>query len=403
MNPASPSTMNSKGDGGCRMKAKVGYRVFTIPTFSNKRIKEFISEFRSRCMAYCFSRDNRLLYPKTKFVYVDVLATQIRHNLSKSRSIRKSVNINPLLPLKIRHEVGAYGNRGAIAILDLVRMELRIPFLGVKVRIRDNLRRKIIQMLSDDVKPRFTLQLKITRDGVGREVLKLNIIVQRYKKPTEGSKKLILAYDVNSRYGVTLVALRVDEEVKLMLLKRYRPPNHCRRRKMAAVLQREGRDGEAARVRRKEKKLNREFIKDVIKEARKMGVQYRKKGYEIVILVDKPDYESLNGTLNSGTLNRLANALRNLCLFEGFKYIEMRVSGKYCPICGEKYVKQVKTNGKRIYACKNSHIYERDFTACWNLILRYVNDKKEKIKELLLKLGARALGAPSALRLAPQP
>ena len=235
---------------------------------------------------------------------------------------------------------------------------------------------------------------------MGREILKLNVIVQRYKRPLKSGKKLILAYDVNSRYGVTLVCIRIDEHVKLVVMKRYKPPNHSRRRREAARLQQIGESEKAAEIRRKEKKLNREFIKNILCDVRRLGIKYRGRGYSIVVLIDKPETVELKGTELSNTLNRLSNALANLSLFEGFKYIEMRASGKYCPLCGEKYVKQLRINGKRIYTCKNSHIYERDFSACWNLILKYVKDKKEKIRELLLKLGSRALGAP---KLAPQP
>jgi len=377
------------------MKA-VGYRIFTVSIFSNDEVMEFISEFRARALAYNVSGSEALLRPKSKFIYVETLANVVRHVRARSGSVRKSVNIAPILPLKIRRESGVYGNGIAPAILDLVRMELRIPFLKIKVRIRDNLRRKILEILSDDVKPKFVLQLKAARDGMGRKILKLNIIAQRYRKPTESSRKLILAYDVNSRYGVTLVALRVDEEVKLMLLKRYRPPNHCRRREMATILQREGRDGEAARVRRREGKLNREFIKAIIADARVLGVQYRRRGYSVTILVDKPDYESLRNTELSGTLNRLAEALRNLALFEGFKCVEMRASGKICPICGGKYVRKIRINCKRIYMCGNRHYFERDFTACWNLIIKYLKNRREEIRELLSRLGSTALGAPLA-------
>ena len=378
------------------MKAEVGYRIFTVSTFSNDEVMEFISEFRARALAYNVSGSEALLRPKSKFIYVETLANVVRHVRARSGSVRKSVNIAPILPLKIRRESGVYGNGIAPAILDLVRMELRIPFLKIKVRIRDNLRRKILEILSDDVKPKFVLQLKAARDGMGRKILKLNIIAQRYRKPTESSRKLILAYDVNSRYGVTLVALRVDEEVKLMLLKRYRPPNHCRRREMAAVLQQKGRNSEATKVRKRERKLNREFIKRIVVDVRRLGVQYRKKCYSVTILVDKPDYESLRNTELNGTLNRLAEALRNLALFEGFKCVEMRASGKICPICGERYVNETRSNGKRVYMCGNGHVYERDFTACWNLIIKYLKNRREEIRELLLRLGSTALGAPLA-------
>ena len=102
-----------------------------------------------------------------------------------------------------------------------------------------------------------------------------------------------------------------------------------------------------------------------------------------------------------GTLNGLAKALKNMCIFEGFYYKEIRASGKTCPICGGQPVKKVRLNGKRIYTCGN-HLWDRDFGSSWNAILKEARARERKaIKKLLETLRPRALGAPP--KLPPQP
>jgi len=104
----------------------------------------------------------------------------------------------------------------------------------------------------------------------------------------------------------------------------------------------------------------------------------------VQIYVDKPDAESLKGTQLQGALNSLCRAIENLCLFEGFSYREVRASGKYCPICGKRPVKMIKANGKRIYACRNRHHWDRDFAASWNAIIKHLSpEESKKLRKLL--------------------
>ena len=118
--------------------------------------------------------------------------------------------------------------------------------------------------------------------------------------------------------------------------------------------------------------------------------------------MDKPDSKTLKGTRLQGTLNSLAKALENMCLFEGYHYREVRASGKLCPVCGRRGSKLAITNGKRIYACSKGHMWDRDFSASWNAVIKTLSsEERRKARKMLAELGPRALGAPP--KLSPHP
>ena len=395
--------MERPGNDWGAVGPQYGFRVFTFSAVASPEVIDFVREYRARCAAYAFCRSRGLCRPFSKYVYVPAVATVYKHVLNQSNSVLKASHIWPVLPVKFYLPEGdVYGNTAAPVVVDLAKGEVRIPFLKVRVGVRGNAVEKLLGLLGDDVRPRFAAQLVLMEDGMGREIVKVNLIAMRRKAPQKSGKKLYVGIDVNSRYGVTLVAVAVEGgTAKLVFIKRFKPPNHGRRRREAAKLQRIGRGREAARVRRREKKLNKEFVKGVVHCVRELGLHWQAKGYEVHIYVDKPCEESLKNTELQGTLNGLAKALRNVALFEGFLYSEVRASGKLCPICGEEGYPLVKTNGKRIYTCGN-HLWDRDFAASWNAILKKAKPKKRKaVRKLLSRLGPRALGAPP--KLPPQP
>lgn len=377
-----------------------GYRSWKIGVLLEEEQKKkfivFLRDFRARTLAYAFGagEKERLDRPFSRFRYAPMLAGEARHVFNRSNSIRKASNVWPLLTVKlVRQGRTVYGDTGAPVILDISRGEIRIPFL--RVRKKKRVVERIAEELALEPRPRFAAQILLRRDGMGRDILVVNIIAFRETKPSQSDKAVVLAYDINSRYGVTLVALALGEnETKLILLKRYRPPNHTARRRQAARLQSLGMDERAAKIRKKERNLNKAFIDEIIADARKTVRKWLAMGYSVYILVDKPEANNLKGTPLTGTLNGLAESLRNLAAYEGARYLELRASGKICPVCGHPYTTVEKRDSKRIYECPRGHKYDRDFAASWNLALAYFKQHRERIRELLAKLGPRAMGAP---------
>ena len=374
-----------------------GFRAWKIATLlteeQKQKFRSFLVEYRARVLASAFGATG-LDRPATKYRYVPESAKIARHTFNRSGSTKKASRVWPVMLVKfVKEGRRYYGNANASIILDVTRDEIRIPFLGIRknTRIVEKIAGELEQL---EPRPKFVAQLRHSRDGMGRDVLIITILAFRETKPKRSYKALVLAYDINSRYGVTLVVVKIDEAPKIILLKRYKPPNHGRRRKIAARLQSMGKLEEAARVRRREKKLNDEFLKSIIADARKLVRHWAAKGFTAYILVDKPERASLNGTRLSGTLSNLSARLENLTQYEGAHYLELRASGKYCPVCGKHFVKEERRDGKRIFVCPSGHRYDRDFAASWNLVLLYFKSRREHVRELLQKLGPRALGAP---------
>jgi len=388
--------------GGKSGAPPVGFRIWRIGVLleeeQEKKFTGFLREYRARVIATAFGAGGRerLDRPASRFIYVPALAAIAKHVYNRSDSIKKAIHVWPLLTVKfVKDGKRVHGSNSSPVILDITRGEIRIPFL--KVRKKTKTAAKIAGEFELEPKPKFVAQLQLKQDGMGRSVLVVNIIAfreTRPRRPRHSDKAVALAYDINSRYGVTLVALALDENgAKLILLKRYKPPNHSARRRQAAKLQSMGRL-EAAKVRRKERKLNQEFVKNIVADARRIIRHWAAKGYTAYILVDKPRQESLRGTSLSGTLNAVASRLENFAAYEGAVYRELRASGKKCPICGAYYTSEEKRNGKRVYTCPQGHRYDRDFAASWNLAIRYFSRQREQIRRLLAGLGPRALGAP---------
>ena len=57
------------------------------------------------------------------------------------------------------------------------------------------------------------------------------------------------------------------------------------------------------------------------------------RGYFVAIVVDIPEHESLKGTKLQRTLLSVAERIRNLAAYEGTEHLEVRASGRQCPVC----------------------------------------------------------------------
>ena len=181
---------------------------------------------------------------------------------------------------------------------------------------------------------------------------------------------LVLGVDVNSRYGLVVRGLEVTRKgVRLVLRKRYKPPNHGYREKIAAELQSLGRYREANAVRRREKSLNEAWEKGVVGELRGVIRSYVEREYTVIVAVDKPDPESLKGTQLQRTLLRVIKRLKWMAHFEGALLLEVRASGRYCPLCGERGLTVPGLH--RAYYCPTCHlVWQRDSAAALIAVLQ---------------------------------
>jgi len=189
----------------------------------------------------------------------------------------------------------------------------------------------------------------------------LRIIARRETSVELRLPLFVVGCDLNSHHGLVVRGFEVTEEsARLVFRKRYKPPNHGRRRRLAAELQSIGRYKEASAVRRREKGLNTAWEKGVVADVRKVIWEHAARGFSAVIAVDAPDSGSLGGSPLQGTLLRVLERVRNMAAFEGAAFVAVRVSGKRCPLCGTKG----EECGHRRYRCRRCGVvWQRDSMA----------------------------------------
>jgi hypothetical protein len=264
-----------------------------------------------------------------------------------------------LLTRFITPDGGVRGNKNAPCVIDLRRGELRIPSYNVRVPLRGSIVRALIGENGLEPRPEFTLQ--VTRRGF------LRIITRRAVYSALALPLRVITLDENSSYGFALGALDIDAyaaKAALRLFKKLRPPNHGYRRGVAKLLQsyaakpsgevRRGlaeilprevlekltaeRAGELAEAtRRKERRLNEAFVQELAAEVRRLVREARKRGMNVLILVDPIDPDPLKGTRLQGTLLRARRSLKNLAAYEGAMLRLLRASGRHCPRCGLRW------------------------------------------------------------------
>jgi hypothetical protein len=225
------------------------------------------------------------------------------------------------------------GNAAAPCVIDLRRRELRIPSYGVSVPLRRSIVRALVEENNLEPRPDFVLQ--VTRRGF------LRVIARREARPELVMPLRLICIDENSSYGFALAAWDIDAyaaKVSLRRLEKLRPPNHGYRRGVAKLLQSyaakpsgeakqqlaeilpqevlEALTTESARelagaTRAKEKRLNNAFAKRLAARVRKLVRKARRRGINVLMLVDPIDPESLRGTRLQGTLLRARRSLGN--------------------------------------------------------------------------------------------
>jgi len=298
------------------------------------------------------------------------------------------------------------GKHDAPCVIDLKRGELRIPSYNIKIPLRRSLLRALIEENELEARPDFVLQ--VTHSG------KLRIIAHRAPLLPQLSTPLrVIAVDENSRHGFALAAFDFDDRgCKLAYFEKLRPENHGCRRQLAAILQSfaDAPSGErrqqlgqllpeelakalaperaremAWQARRKEKRLNNNFVQRITTRVRELVREARRRGAAVVILVDPIDHKSLRGTGLQGTLLRARRALENLARYEGASLIELRASGKRCPLCSSEGTEVRRTMRVRVYMCRRcGAVWDRDKAATLNLAAAYFEKLRGRGNEAAL-------------------
>jgi len=301
----------------------------------------------------------------------------------------------PPLPLLVRFVMpdgSVRGNTAAPAVIDLRKGELRIPSYSVVQRLSRGLARALIEENSLDPRPEFTLQ--VTRRGF------LRVAAHRRLRARLELPLRIVTIDENSRYGHSTATWYISEaKVAMAGFEKLRPANHGFRREVTALLQSyadkpceeakrqlakflppevlrvlttEGARELAEKTGEREKRLNSDFVCELVAKVRKLVREAVKKGMNALILVEPIDSNSLRGTELQGTLLRGRKRLWNLAVYEGAEMGKVSASGKVCPRCGSKGVEVVHTKRSRIYECPKCGLrWDRDKGVHYNMVYSY--------------------------------
>ena len=260
--------------------------------------------------------------------------------------------------------------------------------------LRGSLAKALIEENELNPRPEFTVQ--VTRRGF------IRIIARREAYSELALPLRLICIDENSSYGFVVAVFDYDGKWRLACLKIYHPPNHGYREGVFSLLQsysdkpsEEVREAlsqyfdsqaltlERARelaeeTKRRERRENDEFIRQLIGDLRKAVREAKGRGMHIVILIDSIDSERLKGTPLQRTLLRARKHIRNLTRYEGAEVRLLRSSGKICSLCSAWGVEI----DSRTYQCTRCGItWDRDRCAVLRPPLLYLEQLESKYEE----------------------
>jgi len=299
-----------------------------------------------------------------------------------------------LLARFVMPDGSARGNTSAPCVIDLRRLELRVPSYNVRVPLRESIVEALVEENNLNPRPDFVLQ--VTRRGFVR------IIARRAVYLALAMPLRVITLDENSSYGFALAAWDMNESgtrVSLRFFEKLRPPNHGYARQVASLLQSYAkkpseetrqrlseilpeevlrtltteRAGELAEATRgKERRLNNAFVQRLTARVRGLVRGARQQGMSVLMLVDPINSESLRGTKLQGTLLRARRSLGNLAVYEGAMLRLLRASGRHCPRCGCEGEEIAHTRRSRVYECPKCRLrWDRDKGVHYNLAYSY--------------------------------
>ena len=305
------------------------------------------------------------------------------------------------------------GNRSAPAVVDLRRAELRIPSYGIRIPLRPSLVRTLLEENNLEPRPEFVAQ--VTHSG------KLRIIACRILRSELALPLRVVTIDENSAHGFSIAVWDLSAKAVLADFEKLRPPNHGFRRKVASLLQSfadkpsEETKNQLAKIlppealktltperarelaeaaRRKERRLNDDFIRKLVAKVRAPVRDALKKGMAALILIDPINSDSLRGTRLQGTLLRAKKLLKNMAVYEGAAFKMTRVSGKVCPRCHAVGVEVMHTKRSRIYECSRCGArWDRDKGVHYNMVYSHFERLRKEECDDLTVLAARVLAA----------
>ncbi|MEM0335016.1 MAG: hypothetical protein QXT33_01215 [Thermofilum sp.] len=385
-----------------------GFRVFRVEL--NRRVRGELAKLHQRLAA----RDPSL--PKCVYRYYGSWEEERRNALEMREQAGKRTppRRDPPYYLQakfVKNGKVIHGSKGAPAVVDLGRGELRIPCAGIRIHLKPSLLKALEGELRLDPKPEFIVQLTCRgrlrivafrsppRWWAFREECS-DFAATRLQPPVR-----VVGVDVNSVYGITFTVFDVTEEGVRVPKSPFRlqppndtlylaeaaalrkiaqglpptPPNNAteeeqamwfwalervkRLERRAGALTTERADRLRRQLERAARLARRRWARKVVHELRQL---VREANGRAVIAIDVPDSESLRNSRLQKTYLRVVRLVKNLCAYEGALYRRVRASGRACPLCSS-WAFEV---GHRYYQCPRCGIVvDRDYGGAFNAAL----------------------------------
>ncbi|MEM4666378.1 MAG: zinc ribbon domain-containing protein [Thermofilum sp.] len=395
----------AKGTPG-KMAPGDGFRVFRIKASSALEaalaaLYKVILEAMAGAGSEVVLPHKDYLYYKKEFLNM-LSSNKPKRRKGRRRKQRRKWRTPPIpLLAQFRWRGRVYGAAHAVCRFDLDRGVLTFKGMGIAIPLKRSLVEALIGELELSLPPKFTVFLTCTG---GLRLVARRSPLRWWSEAGEECDDAdypapfaVFALDVNSRNGLAILGFEVGDRVRMVRQPmRVKPPR--KEWGLVSALQsykdsaRSGRSPSAVREKYGELReifpasvpltpsKAKELLGEVhgahaarVREWERQLVHYlrgkiREHG-RVVIVVDKPDPESLRGTPLQNTILRVCRRLENLCRYEGALYMEVRASGQYCPLCGREGVEA----GWRHYRCSQCGlVWNRDYNACIALIAKFL-------------------------------
>jgi len=343
-----------------------GFKVLTLQYPITEDIKEFIEEYRALASHLYWCK--RLGLEPTKEVIERLwqrVSSYWRWHLVDPEDhmyLFKGVEKTPMpyrtilrLPLvdALHERKGAYIKDDKLVLRLGKRVKLEIPERALKwfeKRLAEKPDKKYVRVFEKNNK------------------LVVQIVLHKINKVEKPRDPLLVVVDMNSTYGIAVHFW----DGKLIKTMKFRPPNRGDRWRNVRELM-SHRDLLHNQGCLTQKQINvyssltrltlrgsmkgwiQQTASKIVKRVRRMAKRHRK---EPLVLIDKPDYDSLHGTSLQRTLYSIIMYLKNLLSWYGVYWEEKRLYSTICPVCGSKLIIEEKTRRARIMKCTNCDFKE---------------------------------------------
>jgi putative transposase len=343
-----------------------GFKVLTLQYPITEDIKEFIEEYRALASHLYWCK--RLGLEPTKEVIERLwqrVSSYWRWHLVDPEDhmyLFKGVEKTPMpyrtilrLPLvdALHERKGAYIKDDKLVLRLGKRVKLEIPERALKwfeKRLAEKPDKKYVRVFEKNNK------------------LVVQIVLHKINKVEMPRDPLLVVVDMNSTYGIAVHFW----DGKLIKTMKFRPPNRGDRWRNVRELM-SHRDLLHNQGCLTQKQINvyssltrltlrgsmkgwiQQTASKIVKRVRRMAKRHRK---EPLVLIDKPDYDSLHGTSLQRTLYSIIMYLKNLLSWYGVYWEEKRLYSTICPVCGSKLIIEEKTRRARIMKCTNCDFKE---------------------------------------------